>query len=47
MTDQSPSNIRRLAAAWFSDNFQFYVLLITGLMGVLPCGLALPFRARV
>ncbi|KQY48828.1 cellulose biosynthesis cyclic di-GMP-binding regulatory protein BcsB [Rhizobium sp. Root483D2] len=44
MTDQSPSNIRRLAAAWFSDNFQFYVLLITGLMGVFAVwlGLAIP-----
>jgi hypothetical protein len=44
MTDQSPSNIRRLAAAWFSDNFQFYVLLIVGLMGVFAVwlGLAIP-----
>ncbi len=44
MTDQSPSNIRRLAAAWFSDNFQFYVLLIVGLMGVFAVwlGFAIP-----
>jgi hypothetical protein len=44
MTDQSPSNMRRLAAAWFSDNFQFYVLLIVGLMGVFAVwlGLAIP-----
>ncbi|WP_426237190.1 cellulose biosynthesis cyclic di-GMP-binding regulatory protein BcsB [Pararhizobium sp. DWP1-1-3] len=44
MTDQSPSNIRRLAAAWFSDNFQFYVLLIVGLMGIFAVwlGLAIP-----
>jgi hypothetical protein len=44
MTDQSPSNIRRLAAAWFSDNFQFYVLLIVGFMGVFAVwlGLAIP-----
>ncbi|WP_455272660.1 cellulose biosynthesis cyclic di-GMP-binding regulatory protein BcsB [Rhizobium herbae] len=41
MTDQSPSNIRRLAAAWFSDNFQFYVLLIVGLMGVFAVWLGL------
>jgi len=34
MTDQSPANIRRLAAAWFSDNFQFYVLLIVASMGI-------------
>jgi hypothetical protein len=44
MTDESPSNLRRLAAAWFSDNFQFYVLLIVGLMGVFAVwlGLAIP-----
>ncbi len=34
MTDQSPANLRRLAAAWFSDNFQFYVLLIVASMGI-------------
>lgn len=34
MTDKSPANIRRLAAAWFSDNFQFYVLLIVASMGI-------------
>lgn len=44
LTDQSPSNIRRLAAAWFSDNFQFYVLLIVASMGVFATwlGLAIP-----
>lgn len=44
MTDQSPSNLRRLAAAWFSDNFQFYVVLIVGLMGVFAVwlGFAIP-----
>ncbi|OBZ92726.1 hypothetical protein ADU59_25460 [Pararhizobium polonicum] len=44
MTDQSPGNIRRLAAAWFSDNFQFYVLLIVASMGVFAVwlGLAIP-----
>ncbi|KQV43835.1 MULTISPECIES: cellulose biosynthesis cyclic di-GMP-binding regulatory protein BcsB [unclassified Rhizobium] len=32
--DRSPGNLRRLAAAWFSDNFQFYVLLIVAAMGL-------------
>lgn len=32
--DRSAGNLRRLAAAWFSDNFQFYVLLIVAAMGV-------------
>lgn len=27
-TDKSPSNLRRLAAAWFSDNFIAYIVLI-------------------
>lgn len=27
-TDTSPSNLRRLAAAWFSDNFVAYILLV-------------------
>ncbi|WP_206757387.1 cellulose biosynthesis cyclic di-GMP-binding regulatory protein BcsB [Rhizobium sp. CFBP 8762] len=34
ITDQTPGNIRRLAAAWFSDNFQFYVVMVVVLMGV-------------
>ncbi|MBP1861933.1 cellulose biosynthesis cyclic di-GMP-binding regulatory protein BcsB [Rhizobium herbae] len=44
MTDQSVGNIRRLAAAWFSDNFQFYVLLIVASMGVFAVwlGFAIP-----
>ena len=29
-TDKSPSNLRRLAAAWFSDNFIAYIILIVG-----------------
>lgn len=29
-TDKSPSNLRRLAAAWFSDNFIAYIFLIVG-----------------
>ena len=32
-TDVSLGNDRRLAAAWFSDNFQIYVLLVLGFMG--------------
>ncbi len=44
LTDQSPGNVRRLAAAWFSDNFQFYVLLIVVSMGVFAAwlGFAIP-----
>ncbi|MFB2549458.1 cellulose biosynthesis cyclic di-GMP-binding regulatory protein BcsB [Ensifer soli] len=34
LSDQSPGNIRRVAAAWFSDNFQFYVGLVVGLMAI-------------
>lgn len=33
ITDRSPGNLRRLAAAWLSDNFQVYVLLVLVLMG--------------
>ncbi|MCF3642953.1 cellulose biosynthesis cyclic di-GMP-binding regulatory protein BcsB [Rhizobium sp. TRM95111] len=33
VTDRSPGNLRRLAAAWLSDNFQIYVLLVLGLLG--------------
>ena len=35
-TGDSPlvAALRRVAAAWFSDNFQFYVLLIVAAMGV-------------
>ncbi|MBO6917787.1 MAG: cellulose biosynthesis cyclic di-GMP-binding regulatory protein BcsB [Rhizobiaceae bacterium] len=29
-TNKSPSNLRRLAAAWFSDNFIVYIILIVG-----------------
>ncbi len=34
MTDRSLGNYRRLLAAWFSDNFQIYVGLVLGLMGI-------------
>ena len=33
ITDMSFGNNRRLAAAWLSDNFQTYVLLVLGFMG--------------
>lgn len=33
ITDTSPANLRRLAAAWLSDNFVVYVALIVILMG--------------
>ena len=33
ITDMSFGNNRRLAAAWLSDNFQMYVLLVLGFMG--------------
>ena len=33
ITDTSPANLRRLAAAWLSDNFLIYVALIVLLMG--------------
>jgi hypothetical protein len=34
VTDQSFGNYRRIAAAWFSDNFQFYVALVILLIGL-------------
>lgn len=37
ITDTSPSNLRRLAAAWLSDNFMVYVALIIVLMGSFGC----------
>ncbi|WP_168801334.1 cellulose biosynthesis cyclic di-GMP-binding regulatory protein BcsB [Rhizobium rhizophilum] len=33
ITDTSPANLRRLAAAWLSDNFLVYVALVVLLMG--------------
>ncbi|MBC2771894.1 cellulose biosynthesis cyclic di-GMP-binding regulatory protein BcsB [Rhizobium sp. AQ_MP] len=33
ITDTSPANLRRLAAAWLSDNFMIYVGLVLALMG--------------
>lgn len=33
ITDESFGNFRRLAAAWFSDNFQIYVALVIALLG--------------
>lgn len=42
--DPSFGNLRRLAAAWFSDNFQIYVVLVLVLMGGFGAwlGLAVP-----
>ncbi|MCY0150003.1 hypothetical protein OEG84_20440 [Hoeflea sp. G2-23] len=34
VTDYGPGNLRRLAAAWFSDHFRIYVALVIGLMAV-------------
>lgn len=34
MKDYGPGNLRRVAAAWFSDNFRIYVALVIGLMAV-------------
>lgn len=32
--DYGPGNLRRIAAAWFSDHFRIYVVLVLGLMAV-------------
>lgn len=37
ITDTSPANLRRLAAAWLSDNFLVYVGLVIVLMGSFGC----------
>lgn len=37
ITDTSPANLRRLAAAWLSDNFIIYVGLVLALMGGFGC----------
>lgn len=34
MKDYGPGNLRRVAAAWFSDHFRIYVALVIGLMAV-------------
>jgi hypothetical protein len=34
VTDYGPANLRRVAAAWFSDHFRVYVALVLGLMAV-------------
>jgi hypothetical protein len=34
LQDRSPGNLRRVAAAWFSDNFQIYVLLVLACLGI-------------
>jgi hypothetical protein len=37
ITDTSPANLRRLAAAWLSDNFIVYVGLVLAFMGSFGC----------
>lgn len=34
VTDYGPSNLRRVAAAWFSDHFRIYVALVLGLIAI-------------
>ncbi|AOF89810.1 cellulose biosynthesis cyclic di-GMP-binding regulatory protein BcsB [Sinorhizobium sp. RAC02] len=41
LTDRSPGNLRRIAAAWFSDNFQIYVLLVLASLGAFAVWLGL------
>jgi hypothetical protein len=41
LNDRSPGNLRRLAAAWFSDNFQVYVLLVLACLGFFAVWLGL------
>ncbi len=41
LADRSPGNLRRVAAAWFSDNFQIYVLLVLASLGIFAAWLGL------
>ncbi|UDF30771.1 UNVERIFIED_ORG: cellulose biosynthesis cyclic di-GMP-binding regulatory protein BcsB [Roseateles sp. XES5] len=41
LADRSPGNLRRVAAAWFSDNFQIYVLLVLASLGLFAAWLGL------
>ncbi|MFC3072437.1 cellulose biosynthesis cyclic di-GMP-binding regulatory protein BcsB [Shinella pollutisoli] len=41
LADRSPGNLRRVAAAWFSDNFEIYVLLVLGSLGLFAAWLGL------
>ena len=34
LRDFGPGNLRRIAAAWFSDHFRIYVVLVIALMAV-------------
>lgn len=34
LNDYGPGNLRRIAAAWFSDNFRVYVIAVIALLGV-------------
>lgn len=46
VTDRSPGNLRRLAAAWFSDNFQVYVVAILALLGFFAVWLGRTVRRK-
>lgn len=41
LADRSPGNLRRVAAAWFSDNFQIYVVLVLACLGLFAVWLGL------
>ena len=41
LSDRSPGNLRRVAAAWFSDNFHIYVLLVLACLGAFAVWLGL------
>lgn len=41
LADRSPGNLRRVAAAWFSDNFEVYVLLVLASLGLFAAWLGL------
>lgn len=44
--DRSPGNLRRVAAAWFSDNFQIYVLLVLACLGAFAVWLGVTVPKR-
>jgi hypothetical protein len=46
VTDQSFGNYRRIAAAWLSDNFQAYVVLVIALVGVFAAWLGIVVQRK-
>lgn len=46
LADRSPGNLRRVVAAWFSDNFQIYVLLVLASLGAFAAWLGLTVRRK-